>query len=173
MCASSMLTFDKGLSYRVVFKKDWCLKSCYQGRRKWKWRVRGQGGGQERPDWKVVRNDMEGLGLASVDTLGSHAWRRKIVGGTCWSRFAWNSPGILSRLSRPLNGVCGLTYIKYRSLKFGIWYLKYNIICFFLIKKYIGNLTLVTQIQTQPIRPWTSCQQVVVTMTASLYAWII
>ena len=29
---------------------------------------------------EVVRNDMKGLGLASVDALDHRAWRRKIVG---------------------------------------------------------------------------------------------
>ena len=34
---------------------------------------------KERPVWKVVKNDMKGLGLASVDALD---WRMKIVGDT-------------------------------------------------------------------------------------------
>ena len=41
---------------------------------------------RERPrkTWlEVVRNDMKELGLASVDALDHHAWKRKIVGDTC------------------------------------------------------------------------------------------
>ena len=41
--------------------------------------------GRPRKTWlEVVKNDMEGLGLASAaDDLNHHAWRRKIVGDTC------------------------------------------------------------------------------------------
>ena len=61
------------------------------------------GGERQRKTWlEMVKNVMKGLGLASVDALNRHARMRKIVAGTCWSRFAWSSPGILPRMSRPI-----------------------------------------------------------------------
>ena len=63
--------------------------------------------GRPRKTWlEVVRNDLKELSLASMDALDRHAWKKKIVGDTCWSRFAWSSLGILPRTSRPLNGAC-------------------------------------------------------------------
>ena len=36
-----------------------------------------------RKTWlEVVKNDLKGLGLASVNALDRHAWKRKIVGNT-------------------------------------------------------------------------------------------
>ena len=58
---------------------------------------------------EVVKNDMNGLGLASADALNRRAWRRKIVdcvGHMFGPKFVWSSPGILPRMSRLLNGVC-------------------------------------------------------------------
>ena len=45
----------------------------------WRWRGHGQEGGQGRPGWKRLKNDMKELGLASAN-LDRHAWKRKIVG---------------------------------------------------------------------------------------------
>ena len=59
-------------------------------------------------------NDMKGLGLSSANALDRHAWR-KIVGEKCLTRFVWSSPGILPRISRPLNGVCAYV-CGYRTL---------------------------------------------------------
>ena len=40
--------------------------------------------GRTRKTWlEMVKNDMKGLGSASVDALDHYAWRRKIVGDTC------------------------------------------------------------------------------------------
>ena len=40
--------------------------------------------GKPRKTWlEVVRNDLKGLDLASVDALDRHAWKRKIVVDTC------------------------------------------------------------------------------------------
>ena len=46
--------------------------------------------------WNYVKS----LVLVSVDDLcDHHAWKMKIVGDTCWYRFAWSSSGILPRMS--------------------------------------------------------------------------
>ena len=35
---------------------------------------------------------MKELGLASVDVLDRHAWKRKILGDTCWPRSLHRKP---------------------------------------------------------------------------------
>ena len=59
------------------------------------------GGGVCRPKktWlEVVKNDMMELGLSSADDLNCHAWRKNNVRDMCWTRSAWNSPRILTRM---------------------------------------------------------------------------
>ena len=53
--------------------------------------MQGQEGGQERPDLKVVKNDMKGLGLARADALGRHIWKRRIVGIRVCLMLPWDS----------------------------------------------------------------------------------
>ena len=61
-------------------KEDWVRKCMYM-------EVEGaRPRGRPSKAWlKLVKNDMnmKVLSLASVDALDHHAWRRKIVGGTC------------------------------------------------------------------------------------------
>ena len=56
----------------------------------------------------LVGSGMKRSGLASEDTLNSHGGMRKIVGKihSHTTKFASRFPGILPRISRPLNGVC-------------------------------------------------------------------
>ena len=62
-------------------KEDWVREMhVYRGRLG---EARTKKGGQGRPDWEVFRYDMKELGLASVEAMDRHAWKRKILEDMC------------------------------------------------------------------------------------------
>ena len=74
---------------------DWVRKCLYM-------EVEGARLREAKKTWlEVVRNDMKELVLKSGCSGPSCLDEED-----CWRRFAWSTPGILLRMSRPINGVC-------------------------------------------------------------------